>query len=320
MTVLVTGGAGYIGAHVVRLLVASGLPVVVVDDLSTGDADRLPGVALEVMDLAASSAVERLSRLMAERGVTDVVHLAARKRVEESVRRPAWYYQQNVTGLAQVVSAMEDAGVGRLVFSSSAAVYGETGLVDVDEDATTRPVNPYGETKLAGEWLVRAAADAGVLRAISLRYFNVAGAGWPDLGDHEDANLVGIVLARLERGEAPVIFGDDFATEDGTGVRDFVHVLDLARAHLAALDHLAGSPDRHEVLNVGTGRGTSVREVVSGLCALTGSDVEPVRAGRRPGDPARVVAATGRIERVLGWRPEATLHDMLASAVAARRR
>jgi UDP-glucose 4-epimerase len=317
MTVLVTGGAGYIGAHVVRLLQADGRGVLVADDLSTGDAARIGDATLLELDVADADAVGTLSTAMKRSGVREVIHFAARKRVDESVARPVWYYQQNVTGLANVIAAMETAGADRLIFSSSAAVYGATELARVPEDAATEPVNPYGETKLVGEWLVRDAAAAGVLRGISLRYFNVAGSGWPDLGDPAVLNLVTMVLDRLTRGEAPRVFGNDYPTPDGSCVRDYVHVVDLARAHLAALAHLDRAGAGFEVFNVGTGRGASVLEVVSRLGSVTGLDATPMIEGRRAGDPPSIVASVDRIETELGWHAEADLDEIIRSAWSA---
>lgn len=318
MSVLVTGGAGYIGAHVVRLLQQRGTECVVVDDLSTGAVERLGGAALVRADVASPDAVPTLVEAMQEHRVEAVVHFAARKRVDESVARPAWYYQQNVTGLANVLMAAQEAGVDRLVFSSSAAVYGEPSGDAVDEGSPTQPVNPYGETKLVGEWLVRDAVAAGALRgALALRYFNVAGAGWDDLGDPAVLNLVTMVLERLEQGSAPKVFGTDYPTPDGSCVRDFVHVLDLADAHVAALDHLAGGVPGFDALNVGTGQGASVLEVVTTLQRLTGAEPSTELLDRRAGDPAAVVARVDRIRQVLGWEAKADLGQTLESAVRA---
>ena len=317
MTVLVTGGAGYIGAHVVRMLVEAHRGALVVDDFSTGSRHRVSGAPIVELDVTQPHAVDLLAGEMASRGVTSVVHFAARKQVAESVARPAWYYLQNVTGLANVVSAMEQAHVQKLVFSSSAAVYGNPAVEVVPESAPTSPVNPYGETKLIGEWLVRDAARAWGLRGVSLRYFNVAGAGWPDLGDSVVMNLVTMVLDRLVRGERPQVFGSDYPTPDGTCVRDFVHVVDLARAHLAALDYLDRGDRPFDVFNVGTGKGSSVLDVVGQLGAVSGLDSSPVVLGRRLGDPASVVASVDRIGSVLGWRAEAGLSEILSSAWSA---
>ncbi|WP_448073282.1 UDP-glucose 4-epimerase GalE [Georgenia yuyongxinii] len=315
MSTLVIGGAGYIGAHVARLLLERGEDVVVVDDLSTGAAERVGEATLAELDVAGPGAQESLEKLMAERGVTAVIHFAAKKQVGESVARPAWYYQQNVGGLANVLAAMENAGVQRMIFSSSAATYGMPDVALVTEDTDCRPINPYGETKLIGEWMLADCERAWGLRWSALRYFNVAGAGWPELGDPAVLNLVPMVLDRLARGERPKIFGDDYPTPDGTCIRDYIHVLDLAQAHLAAMDYLGGDAALTEhVFNVGTGEGASVRQVVDTLGAVSGldttADVEP----RRPGDPPQLIASPDRIGKVLGWKAEHRLEDIIRSA------
>ncbi|HEY3548185.1 MAG TPA: UDP-glucose 4-epimerase GalE [Propionicimonas sp.] len=320
MAVLVTGGAGYIGAHVVRLLADEGVRTGVIDDLSTGDPSRIPGVPLYQLDLADPANKGEIARILLDGEFDAVMHFAAKKSVPESVERPAHYYQQNLGSLSVLLEAMAEARATRLVFSSSAAVYGDVAMSPVSEDAPTRPVNPYGETKLAGEWLVAAAAAASGIRVASLRYFNVAGAGWPDLGDPTIANLVTLVLDKIERDEAPVVFGADYPTADGSCVRDFVHVLDLAEAHVAAIGYLEQEERPFSTFNVGTGSGTSVLEMVDRLLEATGSGLRPVLRGRRAGDPAEVVASTARIERVLGWRARFGLDDIAGSAVAAWRR
>jgi UDP-glucose 4-epimerase len=320
VSVLITGGAGYIGAHVVRLLQQRGENAVVVDDLSTGDPTRLGGAVLASVDLSTDAASAQIRRLVIDHDVTGVIHLAAKKQVGQSVTEPAFYYRQNVGGLANLLLGLDGTAVRDFVFSSSAAVYGNPVTLPVAESDATRPVNPYGSTKLAGEWLVADAAAASGLRAASLRYFNVAGAGWPDLGDPFPLNLMTIAIDAIEHGRRPVIFGEDFDTADGTGVRDYVHVLDLADAHLAALDYLRAqtAPSHHAVFNVGTGTGASVREMLSRLRSVSGIDIDPVVAGRRAGDPAEVVADVSRIERELGWTSRHTLDDMVSSAWNAR--
>jgi UDP-glucose 4-epimerase len=322
MTILVTGGAGYIGAHVVRLLLRRGAEVVVVDDLSTGSTARVGDVPLVEIDIAADVAVGKLTAAMHEHGVDSVIHIAAKKQVGESAQRPAWYYTQNVGGTANVLAAMQEAGVARMMFSSSAATYGLPDIVPgtlIAEDAEARPISPYGETKLACEWLIRAASAAWGLRSVNLRYFNVAGAGWNDLGDPGVFNLIPIVMKQVTEGQQPKVFGDDYPTPDGTCVRDYVHVLDLADAHLAALDYLDRDDDRlFDVFNVGTGTGASVRDVLVEVAAATGYDTSPEVVERRPGDPASLVADVTRIQQVLGWRAQdSTLRAIVASAWAA---
>lgn len=314
MTILVTGGAGYIGAHVVRLLQQRGEEVVVVDDLSTGRSDRIGDATLVELDVASAEAVDVLTRVMTERGVDAVVHFAARKQVGESVEKPAWYYQQNVGGFTNLVAAMEAAGVERLVFSSSAATYGMPSVSLVEEKLHAEPINPYGETKLVGEWLGRAAGRAWGLRFVALRYFNVAGSGWPELGDPAILNLVPMVLDRLERGERPKIFGDDYPTPDGTCIRDYIHVLDLAEAHLSAIAYLDRDERPFDVFNVGTGTGSSVREVLDALGEASGLDMTADVLPRRAGDPPQLVGDPRRINEVLGWTATNGLPEIVRSA------
>lgn len=314
MSIMVTGGAGYIGAHVTRLLQERGDRVLVVDDVSTGRASRIGGADLLQLDLAQAGAQQQLRQAMGAHDVRAVIHFAARKQVGESVQQPVFYYQQNLTGLTNLLSAMDEAGVQRLIFSSSAAVYGMPDVELIIEETTPQPINPYGKTKLTGEWLIADVMAASDLRAAALRYFNVAGSGWPDLGDPAVLNLVPMVFDRLERGQAPVIFGEDYPTPDGTCVRDYLHVLDLARAHLDALDYLEHEERAHWIFNVGTGRGASVREVVEAIGEVTGNRLHPVIEGRRPGDPPRLVAASTRIQNTLNWQARYGLGEIIDSA------
>ncbi|MFC8537220.1 UDP-glucose 4-epimerase GalE [Streptomyces sp. NPDC057249] len=314
MTWMVTGGAGFIGAHVVRAMVAGGQRVVVFDDLSTGSADKVPaGVPLVTGTVLDREALDAAIR---EHGVTGVVHVAGKKQVGESVERPLYYYKENVTGLEVLLESMADAGVDRLVFSSSAAVYGMPDVDLVTETTPCAPMSPYGETKLVGEWLIHAAARAHGLRAASMRYFNVAGAASPELADEGVFNLVPMVFERLEAGEAPRIFGDDYDTPDGTCIRDYIHVEDIASAHLAAARRLEDAePGTDLTLNIGRGEGSSVREMVDRILKVTGNeDATAEVSARRPGDPARVVASAERISQELGWSARYGVDEMIESA------
>ena len=315
MTWLVTGGAGYIGAHVVRAMLDDGTSVVAIDDLSTGAADRVHGAPLVV-----GSVLDRglLDRTIADHGVSGVVHIAAKKQVGESVADPLKYYRENVTGLATLLESCRDAGVDRFVFSSSAATYGLPDVDLVDEDVPGVPLSPYGETKLIGEWVMRDCATAFGLRYFSLRYFNVAGAASPDLGDPGVFNLIPMVFRELENGSRPKVFGNDYPTPDGTCIRDYVHVADIAAAHLAAaraLDDGASSA----TYNIGRGEGSSVLDVIGVIGKVTGLDVTPEFVARRPGDPARIVAAVDRIRAGLGFTATRDLEDMVQSAWTAWR-
>ena len=314
MTTLITGGAGYIGAHVVELLRERGDDVVIVDDLVTGIPERVKGVPFSKLDLADTAAVDRVEEAMRDHGVDAVVHFAARKQVAESVAEPARYYRDNLGGLANLLLAMERAGVERLVFSSSAAVYGEPEENPIRETTLQHPINPYGETKLYGERLIQAAERAGLLRAVSLRYFNVAGAARSELSDRHALNLIPMVIEKVIAGEAPRIFGDDYPTPDGTCIRDFVHVVDLAEAHLVALDALAEGRQVSSEYNVGTGRGSSVAEVIDSIGRACGRELVPEVHPRRAGDPAAVIADPSRIHEELGWTARLGLDDMTLSA------
>ncbi|MFJ8056607.1 UDP-glucose 4-epimerase GalE [Streptomyces sp. NPDC096142] len=312
MTWLITGGAGYIGAHVVRAMTGAGEQAVVYDDLSTGIAERVPdGVPLVVGSVLDA---ERVARTLADQDVTGVIHLAAKKQVGESVDLPLHYYRENVEGLRVLLEAVTTAGVPSFVFSSSAAVYGMPDVDLVTEETPCAPMSPYGETKLAGEWLVRATGRATGLSTASLRYFNVAGAAAPELADTGAFNLIPMVFEKLTEDAPPRIFGDDYATPDGTCVRDYIHVVDLAEAHVAAARALQASPGRSLTLDIGRGEGVSVREMIDRINAVTGHDRPPTVHPRRPGDPARVVASADRITTELGWKAKHDVQDMIASA------
>ncbi|MFK4144979.1 UDP-glucose 4-epimerase GalE [Streptomyces sp. NPDC004065] len=313
MTWLITGGAGYIGAHVARVMRGAGEAVVALDDLSAGHAERLDAD----VPLVRGSSLDRdlLKRVFAEHAVTGVVHLAARKQVAESVAQPARYYQENVGGLATLLDAVAEAGVRRFLFSSSAAVYGNPDVDLITEDTPCAPVNPYGETKLAGEWLVRAAGEAHGISTVCLRYFNVAGAAAPELSDTGVFNIVPMIFDRLSRGEAPRIFGDDYPTPDGTCVRDYIHVADLAEAHLAAARRLTEAGGGGDLtVNIGRGEGVSVRELIDVVGEVTGDRRPPVVEARRPGDAPRAVASAERAAAELGWRARRGVSEMVSSA------
>lgn len=315
--VLVTGGTGYIGAHFVRLLAERGDRVIVVDDGETGDASRIPGFHLERFDLASDMAVATLSTILREHSIDLVVHFAARKQVGESVYRPAWYFQQNVTGLANLLLAMEQANVRQFIFSSSASVYAPSDA-PVTEESPTKPLSPYGETKLIGEWLVRDSTLAWPLKAVSLRYFNVAGAASPELGDTTALNLIPMVIEKIVAGEAPIIFGDNYATPDGTCIRDYVHVQDVVEAHLAVVGALHDLEAGHHIFNVGSGSGTSVREIVDAVLAVADVDLVATIEGRREGDAAVVIASVDRILREIGWRSRFGLKEIVRSSWDSR--
>ncbi|MEU5482973.1 UDP-glucose 4-epimerase GalE [Streptomyces mirabilis] len=312
MTWLITGGAGYIGAHVARAMAEAGERVVALDDLSAGVPNRLP----ESIPLVQGSSLDGdlLKRVLAEHTVTGVVHLAARKQVGESVAQPTRYYQENVGGLATLLEAVAGAGVERFVFSSSAAVYGNPDVDLITEDTPCAPMSPYGETKLAGEWLVRAAGRAHGIATVCLRYFNVAGAATPELADTGVFNVIPMVFDRLTRDEAPRIFGDDYPTPDGTCVRDYIHVADLAEAHLAAARRLAGGATGDLTANIGRGEGVSVRELLTLIGEVSGDTRRPVVEPRRPGDAPRAVASADLAARELDWSARRGVREMVESA------
>jgi UDP-glucose 4-epimerase len=289
----------------------------VLDDLSSGVPARVGDVPLVRADVADDAAVTRTVR---EHGVRGVVHLAAKKQVEESVREPLRYYRENVEGLRALLEAVTAAGVAEFVFSSSAAVYGSPDVDLVDERTPCLPVNPYGRTKLIGEQMLADVAPAAGLRYAALRYFNVAGAADPALADRGTANLVPLVFRELSRRRPPQLFGDDYDTPDGTCVRDFVHVADVASAHVAAAAALTEGRTRALTANIGRGDGVSVREMVEVIRRVTGTAdqpwSEPVVAPRRAGDPARVVASAELIRRELGWTAAHGVEEMVASAWA----
>lgn len=314
MSWLVTGGAGYIGSHVVRAMLDAGLDVVVIDDLSTGFESFVPDAATFVKGTLLDAALVEDTL----EDVSGVIHIAGYKYAGESVKRPLHTYEQNVSATVILLQAMEKRGVDKIVFSSSAATFGTPDVAIVDESTPTMPESPYGETKLIGEWLLRDAGRATGLRHTSLRYFNVVGSGSDDLFDASPHNLFPRVFDMLFRGETPRINGDDYPTPDGTCVRDYIHVTDLALAHVAAARRLADGLDVEPVYNLGSGEGTSVREIMAAMRKATGIDFEPEVVARRPGDLARIVAAGDLAARDLDWSNRHTLDEMVTSAWRAR--
>jgi UDP-glucose 4-epimerase len=309
MKVLVTGGAGYIGSVITSRLLARGHEVTVFDDLSRGHRSAVPrDVEFEqgdVRDAAAVTAAILLGRCEA------VVHMAALTEVAESVAHPQRYFDVDLHGTETVLEAALAGGVRRIVFSSTAAVYGAPTTTPISEDAALRPTSPYGEAKLGGEKLLAGAAGDR-LAVASLRYFNAAGADGDYGEDHEpESHLIPLALKAARDGRPMSVFGTDYPTEDGTCVRDYVHVADLAEAHITALE---GLPETAGTLNLGTGAGNSVSEVLDAVDAVTGQRLVRVAAARRPGDPPVLVAACERAAEHLGWRPRHTLADCVADA------
>lgn len=313
-----TGGAGYIGSHVARLLDQAGTEVIVVDDFSTGLKSRVSGLFCLDLDLSSALAHSTLTEVMRDKQVASVIHLAALKQVGESVEKPEEYFLKNLGGQAQLLLAMRAAGVKKLVFSSSAASYGMPDVELVSEQTEAKPINPYGQTKLIGEWMAQNAERAWGLKQVSLRYFNVAGAGWPDLADTQQLNLIPIVFSAIKEGNSPKVFGDDYPTPDGSCIRDYVHVLDLAKAHIQALDYISSQDQIPEtVFNVGTGKGSSVLEVLEQIRKTTGINFEHEVVPRRAGDPPKLVADVSSISKVMNWKASHTLAEIIESAWSA---
>lgn len=311
--VLVTGGAGYIGAHVCDLLSANGYQVRLFDDFSNGLKRR---VANRFTDVIEGDVTDRAALVEALDGVTAVIHLAAKKAVGESVANPLKYYSNNVGGTLNLLAAMSVRNVKRIVFSSSAAVYSPNDKPAIEESDPTVPLSPYGATKLLSEQVISNVAKAEGISAISLRYFNVVGSARIEFGDNSKDNLVPRVFAAYKAGERPEIYGSDYPTRDGTCIRDYIHVGDLAEAHLASLKKVERDLV-DEVFNVGSGSGYSVKEMIDQLSKSMGVDLNPNYSPRRAGDSPQLIASIAKIERSLGWRPKATLEEMIDSAWAA---
>jgi UDP-glucose 4-epimerase len=315
--VLITGGAGYVGSVSASTFVEAGHDVVVLDDLSTGHRSAVPsGATLRVGSYTDGAAVRRL---LESDGIEAILHCAARSLVGESIRDPALYFGENVGGGVALLDAARAAGVERVVFSSSAAVYGVPATTPIPEDAPLAPINPYGETKRAFESALGWYGRAYGLRSVSLRYFNVAGAT-DNLGEVHDpeTHLIPNVLIALDGGPKLTVFGDDYPTPDGTCIRDYIHIADLAEAHLLALAATAPGDTRTTdplVLNLGSGGGFSVREVLAAAQAVTGRPIPHAIGPRRVGDPPVLVAGASRAAELLGWQPaNPSLEAMVGSA------
>ncbi len=317
-TWLVTGGAGYIGAHVVRALVADGYGAVVYDDLTTGRADFVPAAVPMVSDTILNT--DRLAATLREFDCAGVIHVAGYKYAGVSVQRPVHTFTQNLTGTASVLTAMAQADVSRLVFSSSAAIFGTPSDDVVTEDSAQRPESPYGESKLAAEWLINDVVRASeTFTAVSLRYFNVVGSDTDAVYDASPHNLFPLVIEALLAGRTPRINGTDYPTPDGTCVRDYIHVGDLARSHVVAAEALSSGRTLRAAYNLGSGEGLSVRQIMDAMARVTGIDFTPELAPRREGDPARIVADGSAAAVDLDWRMRHSIDDMVASAWSARR-
>jgi UDP-glucose 4-epimerase len=317
MTWLVTGGAGYIGAHVARALRDAGFGVAILDDLSTGREEFVPrGVPLTRASVLDTPAVETALR---EHAIDGVIHCAGFKYAGESVKRPLHTWRQNLAGTESLLAAMESVGVARIVFSGSAAVYGTPVEQLVTEATATAPESPYGESKLAAELLIRGQVLAteereAPLAGTTLRYFNVIGSADPTVFDVSPYNVLPRVFTGLIEGNAPVINGDDFDTPDGTCVRDYIDVGDVALAHVAAARAFAAGRTLEPVYNLGSGTGTSVRQLIDAVLDVSGTSLTPTVGPRRPGDPARIVADGTLAARDLDWAMRHSVTDMVASA------
>ena len=308
--VLVTGGAGYIGAHVAAELLKSGYSIRIYDDFSNGLHRRVDG---KFRDIVEGDMLDRVKLLAALDGIDAVIHLAAKKAVEESVKDPLKYYENNVGGTLNLLGAMAATGVKQLVYSSSAAVYSPNDKEAVLEDDPTAPLSPYGASKLLAEQLISSVGSAEQISNISLRYFNVVGSNIAEFGDNSKDNLVPKVFLALKNGKRPQIYGSDYPTPDGTCIRDYIHVQDLALAHLAALKKVE-SGYISQVYNVGSGKGYSVKEMMDQISKSIGREINPEVSQARAGDSPKLIASIDKIKEQLGWSPKASLQEMIDSA------
>jgi UDP-glucose 4-epimerase len=308
--VLVIGGAGYIGAHICQSLVDNGYPVRIFDDFSNGLHRRIDG---KFTDLVEASVLDRSALIRAMDGIDSIIHLAAKKAVEESVSNPLKYYEHNVGGTLNILAAMAVKKVKKIVFSSTAAVYAPSEKSAIDESDLLAPLSPYGATKVMAEELIKSVGVAEGFSTISLRYFNVVGSTKVEFADNSKDNLVPKVFAAIKRGESPEIYGSDYPTKDGTCIRDYIHVADLADSHLSALKRVESSIV-HEAYNVGSGKGYSVKEMIDQIAVSMNKELTPKLCPRRAGDIPQLIASISKIERELGWKPKRSLKEMIDSA------
>ena len=315
MAVLVTGGAGYIGSHVVRLLIKKGLDVIVLDNLSRGHKASLPqNIIFEEVDLLDS---DKLSAAIQKHKIESVIHFAAFAYVGESVENPEMYYRNNVLGSFNLINALKEKGVKIFVFSSTCSLYGNPLTIPISEEETTKPINPYAKTKLMIEQILADYDFAYGMKYVALRYFNAAGASTKgEIGESHfpEPHLIPLVLfTALGKRESISVYGDDYPTDDGTCIRDYIHVEDLADAHVKALEYL-NNGNSSQIINLGTGDGNSVKEVISVAEEVTGKKIKSVIAPRRGGDPAVLVADNKKAKEVLGWNPKFNLKDIIQTA------
>ena len=311
--VLVIGGAGYIGSHVAYELLNEGYSVRIYDDFSNGLHRRVDG---KFRDVVEGDILDREKLIEAMHGIDAVIHLAAKKAVGESVTNPLKYYENNVGGTLNILAAMSGKKVKTIVFSSSAAVYSPNDKDAVEESDATVPLSPYGATKLLSEQLITSVGEAEKISHISLRYFNVVGSAISEFGDNSKDNLVPKVFSALKSGNRPEIYGASYPTPDGSCIRDYIHVQDLAKAHIAALKRCE-SDFTSAVYNVGSGRGYSVKEMMAQISETLGRDINPQESPARAGDSPKLIASIEKIESELGWKPVATLKEMIDSSWAA---
>ena len=313
--VLVTGGAGYIGSNVCKVLLQNGHDVRVFDDFSNGLESRLDGLDVEIVR---GDILDRLAIIDAMHNMNSVIHLAAKKSVEESVENPLKYYSNNFSGTLNVLSAMAIHKVRKIVFSSTAVVYASTNQDALREDDPKNPLSPYADSKLLSEEVLALSLQAEGISSVSLRYFNVVGAGGANLGDNARDNLVPKTFKALRSGGTPEIYGNDYHTHDGTCIRDYIHVVDLAEAHKLSLDLMNKGPAAC-VFNVGSGTGYTVKEMMNQMRESTGIDFEAKMMPKRSGDPEKLVADVSKIKRELGWKPTSTLKEMIDSSWEAEK-